>query len=191
MKTRMNPTLRKPRRVGRPALWNPTFRTGCARVEKPDNLRTRVVQDVHRFDCDLVWLEKQVPMSFLKNKWFAFASSAFVLFGTVALFFAFQTTSSDFRFVTAKNGMRSLCVDNCTMLMAMPNGGWSVGSDRCYEWDTGNPAAIVKVENPRGVWVGFGLVVLGSLMQLFTSFAGTRTEAELRADLRAIKKLSK
>jgi len=130
-------------------------------------------------------------MSFLKNKWFAFASSAFVLFGTVALFFAFQTTSSDFRFVTAKNGMRSLCVDNRTMLMAMPNGGWSVGSDRCYEWDIGNPAAIVKVENPRGVWVGFGLVVLGSLMQLFTSFAGTRTEAELRADLRAIKKLSK
>ena len=130
-------------------------------------------------------------MNFVRNKWFAFSASLSVLVGTIVLFFAFQTTSSDFRFVTAKNGVRSLCVDNRTMLMALPNGGWSVGSNRCYEWDTGDPAAIVKVENPKGVWLGFGLVVLGSFMQLLTSFGSNRTEAELRNELRVLKKANK
>lgn len=130
-------------------------------------------------------------MSFVKTKWFACISSVLVLAGTVALFFAFQTTSSDFRFVTTRWNTKALCADNKVLVESFPNGGWRIGSNACPDWEKANPAAVVKVENPLGVWAGFGLLVLGSVMQVFASLVGPKTEAELRAELRAIRKAEK
>jgi len=106
------------------------------------------------------------------------------LVGTVTLFLSFQATSSNFRLITTKDGKSALCVDQRAMLIALPGGGWTIGSQQCPDWENARPAAVVNIEKPGFVTLGFILTTLGFLLQ-FLSFPSPKSAAQMRIELKA------
>ena len=106
------------------------------------------------------------------------------LLGTVLLFLSFQATSSDFKLITTSDGRSALCVHNRALLIFLPNGGWQLGARECPEWEHARPAAVVNIERPMFVTIGFSLTTLGFLLQ-FLSLPSPKTIAQMRADLKA------
>jgi hypothetical protein len=109
---------------------------------------------------------------FANRKWAQFAL-ILNLAGTVALFYSFQATSSNFRLVTAMSSsafgtseQSALCVYGHAMMTANKAGGWSVGGGRCPDWEHSRAAAVVNIEHPTFEGLGFVLLLAGFLIQL-------------------------
>ena len=105
------------------------------------------------------------------------------LAGTVTLFLSFQATSSNFRLITTKDGKSALCVDQRAMVVALPGGAWTIGSQQCPDWENARPAAVVNIEKPGFVTLGFILTTLGFLFQ-FLSFPSPKSSAQMRKELK-------
>src|ERR1700691_5183089 len=90
------------------------------------------------------------------------------LLGTALLFLSFQATSSNFRLITTSDGRSALCVDQRAMLIALPNGGFQMGIQKCPEWENARPAAVVNIERPSFVTLGFICTTLGFLLQFLS-----------------------
>jgi len=88
--------------------------------------------------------------------------------GALALFYAFQATSSDIKLLSQTDGTRYLCFGN-TSLMIKPNanGGLSMGPRECPDLAKARPAALVNIEKPWLITVGLLLTVLGFAIQFF------------------------
>ena len=92
--------------------------------------------------------------------------------GTFLLFYSFQATSSDFRLVTAKSysvvageiKQYALCVNNYTLLETDSRHGIMVGSANCPDWQHARPAAVVNIEHPSFLTIGFSLLFFGFIM---------------------------
>jgi len=109
------------------------------------------------------------------------------LAGTVILFLSFQATSSNFRLITTKDGKSALCVDQRAMMIATPDGGWTIGAQKCPDWENARPAAVVNIEHPSFITLGFILTTFGFLLQ-FLSFPSPKSAAEMRLELKGFQK---
>jgi hypothetical protein len=116
------------------------------------------------------------------------------LLGTVALFYSFQATSSNFRLVTHKTesvlaGVEeesALCVYGHAMMVAGKNGDWKIGGGSCPDWEHAKAAAVVNIEHPMFEGLGFTLVIFGFALQYF-AVPQPKTVAQMREELKRIK----
>jgi hypothetical protein len=60
----------------------------------------------------------------------------------------------------------------------------------CPDWQNAKPIALVTVERPTLIYVGFALLVFGFLLQLL-AVPSPKSLAEMRAELKAAQKLEK
>jgi hypothetical protein len=118
------------------------------------------------------------------------------LVGTALLFLSFQATSSDFRLVTAKSKefpddtQYALCVNKTALMQTSQNGAFTIGSSACPNWEHARPAAVVNVEHPFFVVLGFSFTILGFFIQLFT-VPRRKTLAEVNEEMRILRKQKK
>jgi hypothetical protein len=82
---------------------------------------------------------------FANRKWAQFAL-ILNLAGTVALFYSFQATSSNFRLITlvtnsalGTSEQSALCVYGQTMMSAQKSGSWTIGVDHARIGSTPEP----------------------------------------------------
>jgi hypothetical protein len=111
------------------------------------------------------------------------------LIGTVLLFLSFQATSSNVRIVKELDGTTAVCVDKISLFRSFASGAWQL-SGPCPDWDTGRPAAVVIIEKPLFVTIGFTLTSLGFLLQ-FLSLPSPKTIAQMHKELKELEKAEK
>jgi len=87
------------------------------------------------------------------------------LLGAVLLFLSFQATSSNIRMLTTSDGRTAMCVQNRGTLITFPDGKIVIGESKCPDWEHSRPAAVVSIEHPLFVTIGFVLTALGFLLQ--------------------------
>jgi hypothetical protein len=127
-----------------------------------------------------------------------FASRAWARFallcnlaGTVLLFLSFQATSSSFKLIRTNDGRSALCVYGMAFIEADSSGAFNFGgSQPCPEWERSKSVAVVNIEHPVFVTLGFVLTTLGFLLQ-FLSIPSPKTIAQIRAELKVAKKTGK
>jgi hypothetical protein len=131
---------------------------------------------------------------FSNRKWTQ-AALILNLLGTVALFYSFQATSSNFRLVTVKTDSpvagqferSALCIYGHTMIEAgSERGVWSIGGGPCPDWEHSKAAAVVNIEHPMFESLGFTLVLMGFALQYF-SVPQPKTVAQMREELKRLK----
>jgi hypothetical protein len=111
----------------------------------------------------------------------------FNLLGTVILFFSFQATSSKIRIITTSDQSETaLCVDR-EALFVITKTNWRIGGQPCPELEHARPAAVVNVERPSLVTVGFVILAAGFLIQLL-SVPDPTTIDQLRRELKELKR---
>lgn len=109
----------------------------------------------------------------------------FNLTGTVLLFLSFQATSSNLIIKRASNGSTAMCIDRSGIAVTNPEGAWELGG-LCPDWPSARPTAVVNVERPYLVTIGFIFASLGFLLQVMAT-PSVKTIAQIRADLKAAK----
>ena len=131
---------------------------------------------------------------FSNRKWTQ-AALILNLLGTVALFYSFQATSSNFRLVTHKadsvlaapgDEESALCVYGHAMMVAGKRGGWTIGGGPCPDWEHAKAAAVVNIEHPVFEGLGFALLIFGFALQYF-AVPQPKTVAQMREELKRLK----
>jgi hypothetical protein len=113
------------------------------------------------------------------------------LAGAVLLWLSFQATSSNLKIVTTTDHRTALCAAGRALIVDDPlHGGTAFGVARCPEWENARPAAVVNVELPFLVTLGFILLLLGFAVQYF-SIPNPETIEHLREELKLLRKLRK
>jgi len=113
------------------------------------------------------------------------------LAGTAILFFSFQATSSDIKLVTAPSKISptekqyAICADGRALIISSGD-GVAIGMHNCPNWENARPAAVVNIEHPTFVGIGFGMILLGFLLQYF-AVPQPETVAHLRRQLKEAK----
>lgn len=110
------------------------------------------------------------------------------LLGTGLLYLSFQATSSTVKIITQPNGTTAMCVGS-TALFEGRAGAFVIGTG-CPDWTNARPIAIVTVEKPALIYLGFALLTLGFLIQLL-SVPSPKTLAQMRADVKAAEREQK
>ena len=126
---------------------------------------------------------------FASRGWMRFAL-VLNLFGTTLLFFSFQATSSNVRILQAPSGITVFCVNRLAIFAAMPNGGLGIGLTGrgiCENPEQSRAIALVNIEHPTLVTIGFLTLVFGFLLQ-FLSVPSVKTIAQLRKELKELQK---
>jgi len=108
------------------------------------------------------------------------------LIGTGLLFFSFQATSSNVRIVTTADGTTAMCVDQFALFVKRGN-GLGIGAAGCPDQPDSRAVAVVNIEHPILVTLGFLILVSGFLFQ-FLSIPSTKTIAQLRKELKGLQK---
>jgi predicted membrane-bound dolichyl-phosphate-mannose-protein mannosyltransferase len=81
----------------------------------------------------------------------------------------------------------AICVENYTLLSTNAHGGVTIGHPGCPTSEDDRAAAVVNTEHPALVEFGFGLIILGFLIQFFAVPEPT-TIAKLRKQIKLLKK---
>ena len=117
--------------------------------------------------------------------WQRFALSLNVV-GTVMLFWSFQATSSNVRIVRTKDGaLTALCVENQALVVGGGKGtGVGIGWP-CPVVANGRAIAIVNIEKPLLVGIGFMLILVGFALQII-SVPDVETIDDMRRQLKAL-----
>jgi hypothetical protein len=112
------------------------------------------------------------------------------LTGAVLLFLSFQATSSSVKILSSnRSGDLSIavCINGRAIMGSFPDGRWFMGAGACSD----NPAlarsvAVVSVERPAFVTIGFILTTIGFLLQ-YLAVPSPKTIAQMRADIKTTK----
>ena len=112
----------------------------------------------------------------------------FNLLGTGLLYLSFQATSSTVKIVSTADGKSAMCMGHFAVFVASAR-GTEIGTG-CPDWENGKSIALVTVERPALIYLGFGVLTLGFLLQ-FLSVPSSRTLAQMRADVKAEEKRQK
>lgn len=107
------------------------------------------------------------------------------LAGTVLLFLSFQATSANLIIKRASDGSTAMCIDRMGIAVTNTQGAWELGGP-CPNWPSARPTAVVNVERPYLVTIGFILASLGFLLQVLAT-PSVKTISQIRADLKAAK----
>jgi hypothetical protein len=130
---------------------------------------------------------------FSSRGWTKFALATNLL-GTLLLFYSFQATSSSFRLINRPNGpfgqSYEICVGDFTLLTTDGRGSVGLGHKGCPIAANDRPAAVVNIEKPEFVTLGFLLIVAGFIVQFF-AVPEPVSIAELRKQVKALKKLQR
>jgi hypothetical protein len=89
------------------------------------------------------------------------------LFGALLVFLSFQATSTDLLLVRASSGQTAFCVGKNAMLVLDPGGGIDIGA-KCPQGADTKPTAVVNTDAPWLGFVGWGILALGFLLQIFS-----------------------
>ncbi|MFY9939530.1 MAG: hypothetical protein WAK33_21790 [Silvibacterium sp.] len=117
------------------------------------------------------------------------------LLGTVALFYAFQATSSNFKLVTVKDRsvlggtqeQSAICIYGRALIVQNEGGSWSFGGGSpCPDWQHAKAAAVVNIEHPTFEGLGFALLLTGFLLQ-YLAVPQPKTIAQMREDLKRLR----
>jgi hypothetical protein len=112
------------------------------------------------------------------------------LLGTGLLYLSFQATSSTVKIITTPEGITAMCLGGVALFEGTgPSHGFIIGT-MCPDSPDARPIAIVTVEKPALIYIGFGLLTLGFLTQLM-SVPSPKTLAQMRADVKAAEKAQK
>jgi hypothetical protein len=111
------------------------------------------------------------------------------LLGTALLFFSFQATSSNVRLIRTDNGNTAFCLNDYAPVTIQPNGTWLMNAP-CPNVQKARPIAIVNIERPILVSVGFSVLVAGFLLQLL-AIPSAKTIARMRKELKESAKKEK
>jgi hypothetical protein len=111
-----------------------------------------------------------------------------ILAGTALLYLSFQATSSTVKIITQPNGTTAMCMGS-TALFEGRAGSFIMGTG-CPDWKDAKPIALVTVEKPVLVYLGFALLTFGFLIQLL-SVPSPKSLAQMRADVKAAEKEQK
>jgi hypothetical protein len=124
---------------------------------------------------------------FSNRKWMRIALFLNLL-GTVLLYLSFQATSSTVKIVRTTDGRTALCMGEIGVFANKGNVvEFGLG---CPDPTNARPIAIVTVEKPALIYIGFALLTLGFLTQLL-SVPSPKTLAQMRADVKAAEKTQK
>jgi hypothetical protein len=88
--------------------------------------------------------------------------------------------------VVTFNDRTALCIYGQTMIMTGKNGMQMFGQEPCPDGPTTKAFAVVNIEHPIFVWVGFLSLFLGFVIQVF-AVPRPQTEAMMRAELKLLK----
>jgi hypothetical protein len=120
------------------------------------------------------------------------AALATNLAGTLLLFYSFQASSSSFRLITRTVDVQShksyeICVNDYMLLSTDTKGNMFLGHPGCPAAQDDRPAAVVNIEHPLFVTLGFALIVIGFIIQYF-AVPEPASIAQLRKEIRLLKK---
>lgn len=124
---------------------------------------------------------------FASRGWMRFAL-LLNLVGTVMLFLSFQATSSKIKIISTPDGNTALCVSGWAIFVA--NEKYATFSSPCPEWQNARSVAVVNIEKPILVTVGFSILTMGFLLQ-FLSIPSPKTVAQMRKDLKDVERAEK
>jgi len=97
------------------------------------------------------------------------------------VFHSFQATSTSLILVTEKNGAMSFCVGNNAMFTAIPGPGHGLQmGHECPQGIDAKPAAIVNTDSPIEATLGWLLLLLGFVLQVFSIEPSKLTSEDLR-----------
>lgn len=125
---------------------------------------------------------------FASRGWMRFAL-ILNLAGTALLFFSFQATSSNVRIVVAPDKSTTLCIDDVLLAGVLSDGRWEIGG-KCQNVPNSRAIAVVNIEHPILVTIGFLTLVLGFVLQLF-SIPSSKTVSQMRRELKQAEKAEK
>ena len=108
------------------------------------------------------------------------ASAWLNLVGAFLVFLSFQATSSDFFLINLKNGNRALCVGTNALILWTETGVGMGMPHGCADVLNTPRVAIVTIESPIMSLLGWGLLLLGFLLQLFSLEQPPLTSEDLR-----------
>jgi len=113
------------------------------------------------------------------------------LLGSALPFVLFQATSSDVKIVATIDHRTALCVAGRAMIVTSPGGsGVSIGMPACPDWENARPAAVINVEYPFFVTLGFLMLISGFVIQYF-AVPDPHTIDRLRSEPKAWRKTRK
>jgi hypothetical protein len=75
-------------------------------------------------------------------------------------------------------------------VISQPNGTVGIGMSHCPDWENAKPAAVVNIEKPILVTLGFICTLLGFFLQ-FLTIPKSQTRREIVEELRLIRKTRK
>lgn len=88
------------------------------------------------------------------------------LFGTVLLFFSFQAISSSAQMIPAENGQVTVCLNHKVLFTTLGDNRFFLPGGPCPVSSDVHALAIVVIEKPYLVTVGFLLILAGFSLQL-------------------------
>ncbi len=121
---------------------------------------------------------------FASRGWMRFALLLNLL-GSALLFLSFQATSSKVKIVTTSDGRTAMCMDHTALFVAQGS-GFIIGTG-CPEMENSRPVAVVTIERPFLVTLGFTLITLGFLLQ-YLAVPTPKTTAQIRRELKEAQK---
>jgi hypothetical protein len=105
------------------------------------------------------------------------------LLGTGLLFFSFQATSSNVQIVRTHDGATALCVNDFALISTDTGHRSMYLGSTCPTGPSSRAIAVVNIEHPLLVTIGFLVLSAGFLLQ-FLSIPTPKTIAQLRKELK-------
>jgi hypothetical protein len=103
------------------------------------------------------------------------------LAGAALLYLSFQATSSAVKILSQANGTSAICIGETAIFKGRGNS--IVFGTGCPDWPNAKPIALVTVEKPTFLYLGFTSLMLGFLIQLI-GIASPKSIREMRLELK-------
>lgn len=119
-------------------------------------------------------------------------SAVLNLLGSFLVFLSFQATSTDLLLVTSKNvgdKTAAFCVRDKALFGLTPTGGLSMGY-ACPQGESVKPTAVVNTDSPWMSNLGWLLLIIGFVLQVFSIEPSKLTAEDIRMLRKAHKLLS-
>jgi hypothetical protein len=108
------------------------------------------------------------------------------LLGAALLYLSFQATSSTVKIISLPDGTSAMCMGDTALFVGKAD-RFIIGTG-CPDAKNSKPIALVTVEKPALIYLGFALLTFGFLIQLL-AVPSPKSLAQMRAELNLARKL--